>query len=60
MSHTKEYTTGEKLTFDVYGHKITGKFVSIVDKVITVETIEDQTGVSDPGENTKVHESFMV
>lgn len=60
MDQAQKYTIGEKLTFDVYGHKLIGEFVSINDKVITIKTIEDQTGTSDPGDSTSVHESFLV
>jgi len=58
----KEYLladSGKLLTFEIYGVTLTGFAKSIVDNSYVIKVVHDASGVSEEGELTKVHESFL-
>ncbi len=55
-----DFKLNDKLTFDIYGQFLVGKYHSIKDNIITVEVIKDASGISNTGEYSKIHKDFLV
>jgi len=55
-----EFQLGEELKFNVFGNSLQGKFKSIEDGCITIETTYDSIGVTNKGEDTIVHITHLI
>lgn len=57
----KEFTEGQELEFDVYGYKVKGTYISMIDKrVLKIKVTYDESEVTPIGCTANVNQSFIV
>lgn len=55
------FIVGQEYEFNVYGYKLTGKYLSMIaDKVVKIEVVFDETESTDVGCTANVDESFLI
>lgn len=60
MEEETKFENGQELKFDIYGTIIVGKFLFEADHIIHLEVIDDSSGITNQGDLTTIHETFII